>query len=382
MPDAEQPRGHGQNTDGSRAGGGAAGADAIVVGSGVIGLTTAIALQESGVRVRIWSAAPPEDTTSAVAGATWFPYRTSPADRVLRWTAASKTYFDAMSGDPGLTGVHIRESLQLWREELDPDGPWWASAVPDLAHCAESELPDGFRGGYTFTQPVVTMEVYLRFLARRFADGGGTVTRRTVDSLDEPAAEADAVIDCTGLAARELAGDEDLVPVRGQVVRVENPGISRVIADFGHPDGEAYIIPHEDSCVLGGTAEEGVWDTEPEPSAADGIVARCTGLDSRLAGARVLDRRAGLRPVRTSGVRLEAEPERAAAGGGTGGGALIVHNYGHGGSGVTLSWGCAEEVTALVHSGLGRGSLEEDGTEPGGPDGPEAPEEPRESAGA
>lgn len=361
MPEGQQPKDFGHSDRGSDRGGSSTGrtdpADVIVVGSGVIGLTTAIALQESGLRTRIWTAAPAEDTTSAVAGATWFPYRTSPQDRVLRWTEVSKTYFDAMSGDPALTGVRIRDSLQLWREELGPEDPWWGVAIPDLGRCAPDDLPAGFRGGYTFTQPVVTMSVYLRFLRRRFEDGGGTLVRHTVTSLDEPAAQADAVIDCTGLAAGDLLGDTDLVPVRGQVVRVENPGIDKVVADFGHPDGEAYVIPNEGSCVLGGTAVEGAWGTEPDQTVSEGITARCAELDPRLRDARVLEHRAGLRPVRTSGVRLEREAAGSDGGGGAGrasgaGRALVVHNYGHGGSGVTLSWGCAEEVTELVRGGL------------------------------
>lgn len=316
--------------------------DAVVVGSGVIGLTTAITLQESGLTVQIWTGAPPESSTSAVAGATWFPYRAHPVDRVLGWSSVSKAHFDAMAGDPH-TGVLIRESLQLWREDLGAD-PWWASAVPDLARCAQEDLPAGFRGAYCFTQPVVTMPVHLPYLTRRFREGGGTVVTRTVSSLGEGAAAADVLVNCTGMAAGDLTGDTGLVPVRGQWVRVGNPGITKVVADFGHPCGEAYIIPHEDSCILGGTADEGAWETTPSMETAEAIIARCAGLDPRLLEAPVLEHRAALRPVRPSGVRLEVEP--------TDDDGILVHNYGHGGSGVTLSWGCAEEVKDLVLSRL------------------------------
>lgn len=318
----------------------------VVVGAGVIGLTTAIALLESGLPVHVWADSAPEDTTSAVAGATWFPYRALPADRVLRWTGRSKTYFDALAGDPEETGVRIRASLQLWREEPGAEDPWWAGAVPDLRRCAATELPDGFRSGYAFTQPVITMPVYLRYLVRRFRAAGGEITSRTVGSLDEAAGLADLVVNCTGMAARSLTQDASLVPVRGQWVRVANPGTARVTADFGHPEGETYIIPHEDSVILGGTAEEGAWNTTPSMDTAAALVSRCAKLDPRLRRMPVLEHRAALRPVRLSGVRLEHD------GGDTGAGALI-HNYGHGGSGVTLSWGCAEEVTGIAHRLLG-----------------------------
>lgn len=316
--------------------------DIVVVGGGVIGLTTAIMLQESGFPVRIWTGAPPERTTSAVAGATWFPYRAFPVDRVLRWTGTSKKHLDAMTDDPA-AGVTVRDSLQLWREELGED-PWWAAAVPDLSRVPREDLPAGFRGAYTFTQPVVTMPVHLRYLTRRFRDAGGLIVERTVSSLREPAEEFGVVVNCTGMAARGLTGDTGLVPVRGQWVRVANPGITAVVADFGHPAGEAYIIPHADSCILGGTGDEGEWDDTPDPETAAAIIARCCALDPRLREAEVLEHRAALRPVRTPGVRLEAEPTA---------GGLLVHNYGHGGSGVTLSWGCAEEATELIRAHLG-----------------------------
>lgn len=310
----------------------------IVVGCGVVGLTTAVKLREAGFAVEIWSAAPPADTTSIVAGATWFPYKAYPLDRVLDWARESKPVFVDMAADRG-TGVAIRECLHLYRDPVDLV-PWWAGVVPDLRRVPQEELPDGFRDSYFFEQPVIDMPVYLDYLLDRFREGGGKVQWREVESLAEPAAAADVVVNCTGLSARELAGDTGVVPVRGQWVRVENPGIERCIADFDHPDGVTYIIPRMASCLLGGTGDENAWDTTPSMRVAEEIVARCAELDPRLARATVLEHRAGLRPVRPAGVRLE---EEALPGGG-----VCVHNYGHGGAGVTLSWGCAAEVERLI----------------------------------
>jgi D-amino-acid oxidase len=90
--------------------------------------------------------------------------------------------------------------------------------------------------------------------------------------------------------------------------------------------------------VVGGTAEEGAWGTEPDAAVAEAILARAAALVPALAGAPVRAHKVGLRPGRPS-VRLEAERRGAQT---------IVHNYGHGGAGVTLSWPCADEVVALV----------------------------------
>ena len=320
-----------------------AGAKAVVVaGAGVTGLTTAITLLESGYRVTVLSAQMPEQTTSAAAGATWFPYKVSPRQRVSRWAAASRRAFDDLSRD-SRSGVTIRQCVQLWRDTVERN-PWWAAAVPDLGRLPARQLPPGFADSYVFTQPVIDMRRYLPYLLRRFMSVGGKTRVTTLGSLEEASRLGDIVVNCTGLGARTLAGDGDLYPVRGHLARVRNPGIRQVIADFDNPAGEAYVIPHDDSCLLGGTADEHEWDTTADPAVSVQIRARCVELDRRLAGAEFLGHAIGLRPARISGVRLDvARLEN---------GTPCVHNYGHGGAGVTLSWGCAAEVLDLVHGTL------------------------------
>lgn len=146
---------------------------------------------------------------------------------------------------------------------------------------------------------------------------------------------AEVVVDAAGLGARLLADDPSVQPVRGQVVHVEQFGLDRWWLDGGGP---TYVVPRTHDVVVGGTAEDGAWDRRPDPDVAQRILARATEMVPALARARVLRHRVGLRPARPE-VRLEVE---------TRGGARVVHCYGHGGAGVTLSWGCADEVAALV----------------------------------
>jgi D-amino-acid oxidase len=126
-------------------------------------------------------------------------------------------------------------------------------------------------------------------------------------------------------------------------VRVRNPGLERFVLDGEHPEGVTYVIPRSGDCILGGTAEEGEWDTEPDSQTAAAILRRCVALEPRLAETEVLEHKVGLRPGRPE-IRLEIE--------GVSESAPRVHNYGHGGSGVTLSWGCAEETLRLVLQAL------------------------------
>ncbi|MDQ7904351.1 FAD-dependent oxidoreductase [Phytohabitans sp. ZYX-F-186] len=299
--------------------------DVVVVGAGVIGLTSAVRLREAGARVALVAADPPAETVSAVAAAVWYPTRTDPDPRVLAW--AGQTYDElARQAAAGVPGVVMRRT----RMAVQPsDDPWWAQVVPHFEDHGRE---------WRFTVPTVEMGPYLEWLVARLAGGGVSLERRRLRDLAEAAELAPVVVNATGLAAGELCADAAVVPARGRVVLVANPGIETSVRDEHHPAGMVYVHPRSRDVVLGGTFEPGEWDTGPDPRAAAQIVARCTELVPELAGAPVLGERAGLRPVRRGGPRVGLDPALLP------GGARMIHNYGHGGAGVTLSWGCAASV--------------------------------------
>jgi len=311
--------------------------EALVIGAGVIGLTAAVRLREVGWRVRIRAAEPPERTTSAVAAAMWYPYRVGPEALVKEWGERSYGVFRMLAADAG-TGVRMTHGIELLPPGADPSiVPEWAAHIPDFRTARVDEVPAG-RVGWAFTVPVADTAAYLRWLAARFAEHGGRVEIARVDSIADVAGEFPLVVNCSGLGARELVGDGQMRAVRGQVVRVENPSLRAFWLDEYDPAGLLYVIPRGADCVLGGTADEGEEGTAPDAAVAEAIVRRCAAAVPALAGARVLEHRVGLRPWRPE-VRLEME---------TIGGAAVIHNYGHGGAGVTLSWGCADRVVALA----------------------------------
>lgn len=314
-------------------------AEVTVVGCGVIGLTAAIRMREAGLGVSILTAALPLQTTSSVAAALWLPYKAYPEDRVLAWGHETFEVFEELSRFPE-SGVRMREGVEIWRQKV-PD-PWWMSAVPDVRRCEQHELPPGYTDGHAFTAPVIEMPVYLGYLLDRFTGSGGRVEHSVVSSLDEIDG-GDVVVNCAGLGARELVGDNSMKPIRGQILRVRNPGLERFVLDEANPEGVTYVIPRSEDCILGGTSEDGEWSTEPDPQTAAAILKRCIKLEPRLAEAGVLEHKVGLRPGRPE-VRLEKEDVPHAP--------PRIHNYGHGGSGVTLSWGCAEETLHLVRQAL------------------------------
>ncbi|HEV7591159.1 MAG TPA: FAD-dependent oxidoreductase [Longimicrobium sp.] len=314
--------------------------EAVVIGAGVAGLTSALRLVDGGWRVRVWAAEPPERTTSAVAAAIWYPYRVGPVDRVEAWGRRSFAVFSELADDPE-TGVRMAPGTELLEVGGEPSKvPGWAAHIADFRVANADEVPPG-RVGWTFTVPVIDTSVYLRWLSGRLHRRGVSIEIWRVGSLAEAAEAAPLVVNCSGLGARELAGDAALRPVRGQVVRVENPGLTRFWLDDCNPGGLTYIVPRRGDCILGGTDDEGEEDASPDAATGEAILRRCVELEPALAGARVLEHRVGLRPWRPE-IRLEAETLP--------GGARVIHNYGHGGAGVTLSWGCAERVVELASS--------------------------------
>ncbi|HEY2223443.1 FAD-dependent oxidoreductase [Actinomycetospora sp.] len=312
---------------------------ATVVGAGIVGLAAASRLLDRGWEVTVLADRSTAESTSHLAAAVWFPTRAAPRDRVLAWGA---TTFRELADQARreVPGVVMRESLALYRE--DPGEPWWSAAVEDLRPARRDELPGCYSHGLRFTVPLVEMPVHLPWLAEHVAGRGARFVTRRLDTLDDavgPTHPADLVVAAPGLGARELVPDDTVTPVRGQIVRVANPGLTRSVRDEAHPGGRAYVHPRAHDVILGGTLEEGVWDATPDPATAEAIVARCTDLVPEIADADVLDTVAGLRPARPT-VRLE----RAALADGT----PVIHDYGHGGSGVTLAWGCADEVAELA----------------------------------
>lgn len=303
----------------------------VVVGAGVIGLTCAHRLVRAGHTVEVWSRDAFADTTSAVAAALWYPYRAQPEDAVTRWSAATYDMLSILSVRKE-TGVSLRRGRELSRTPL-PE-PWWAAAVPRLRRVAPADLPPGYADGYEFAAPILHMPVYLPWLVDELAAAGVRFRHRVLTDLRPARAAADLVVNATGLGARELVADPVLTPVRGQVVRVADPGLDRWTLEEGHPDGLVYVVPRGTDAILGGTAEEGAEDRTPDPAVAAAILRRCAEVVPELAGAPVLGHAVGIRPARTA-VRLEREDD-------------VVHCYGHGGAGVTVSWGCADEVVRLV----------------------------------
>ena len=313
----------------------------VVVGAGMSGLCCARLLVEGHHEVILVSADPLPMTTSYLAAAVWFPTAVGPPDAVARWGAAT---YDVLASEAaaGVPGVVMRESLVLYRDPraLVPPLPAWADAVGDVRPARPDELPPGYPYGLRFVVPLVEMPLYLPHLWQTVLASGVRHVVRRLTTLDEVLDLApDVVVNATGMAAGALVGDDTVYPVRGQIVRVTNPGLQLSVRDEQHPGGRAYVHPRSKDCILGGTLDVGSWRTEPDPAETAAILDRCIDIAPQLTASRVLETVVGLRPGRPE-VRVELDRDLLPV--------PVIHDYGHGGAGITIGWGCAQDVAALA----------------------------------
>jgi len=303
-----------------------------VLGCGVIGLTTAIILERAGYDVKIITKNLHFKTTSAIAAAIWMPYKADPIDLVNSWSLATYHVLEKMSHDP-ITGVKMIDFLYLTQtDEIPP----WENAIPakHLRKATKKELPYAYTFGYVARLPMIETPIYLEYLFDEFR---GEILMDEILSLDEVCTPENIVINCTGLGAKLLTNDDALYPVKGQIVKMQAKSDLLFAAD-DHPDHFFYILPRKDCVVLGGTALVNNYNLEPDALATSTIIDRVKKVVPEIENLPLQKVEVGLRPYRSS-IRLEKETDRN-----------IIHNYGHGGSGFTVSWACAEEVLKLINS--------------------------------
>lgn len=354
----------------------------LVVGAGVIGLTTAIRLREAGHEVSILAAetpstiisretsslrsVPPRTYTSAGSGGLWMPFIL--AGDIEAWATAAFEVFKSES-ELGV-GVDMLDGFLLQASDKPTELPWYAKLtnMKVTTHAEDKRVPDEYQSALQFTTPIVQMEPYLTYLEEKVAALGiplevtadhvseGEPTMWTASQvadfvLQKFESSRPLVVNCCGLGARLLAGDE-MIPGRGVIVRVRRPVDKRffITEDMNNGllsrDGLlAYCIPRGEEYTLGGTIFKGDWRESVSDVEVTALLERVEHLLPGIAKAEQTGVWAGLRPLRADGsARVEIQEE-----GLDGKDSIdVIANYGHGGSGVTICWGCADEVVKIV----------------------------------
>ena len=325
-----------------------------ILGAGTVGLSQALRLKESfGEKVHVTVIADKylADTTSYGSGGLWEPYQIAgtPEDRVNGWGKVAFDHFLELLYGPhaGTAGVQLLTAYNLLQQKDSTTVPSWKDIVFNFKAMSAEDIakmgfPSRFTHGFTFGTLVIEQRLYMSWLMEQLQTKWGVVfVEGRVESLNEfcsatgEGARFDVVINCTGIGAGKLLGKEDDVyPIRGQVLRVKAPWMNNVM--FW---GTSYIIPNVDTVVLGGTAQIGNYDTTPSEADTRKILDDVCELFPAMRDAPIELVWAGLRPGRTP-LRLDSSVVKR----GDRRPLLVCHNYGHGGSGITLAMGCADDI--------------------------------------
>lgn len=353
----------------------------LVVGGGIVGLTTARSLQRRGFEVLVAAAERGEATTSAGAGGYWMPFHAEPAEAVARWSAATYRTLKAEQQAGGAVSrlIETLPAMVLSPEKEAPAAPPWAEgemkallnfeSVSGGRAAVTQDLPrdlrvpsEAYQSAWRFDSLVVDCPRYLGALERELLEPSEGLPAKFLEvkepfgGLESAAAVAEAhscemLVNCAGLGGTALAGDDaegDMMGGRGVILVYARPPsleLGVLIFDEGplaSADKPMYVIPRGDVVVVGGTYEEGLSHSmagTPEELAR--LKANAAALIPELGAAEPLRSWVGLRPVRRAGVRHGVAAERCRS-------VHVAHNYGHGGAGWTTAHGCSEELAEAI----------------------------------
>jgi glycine/D-amino acid oxidase-like deaminating enzyme len=259
-----------------------------VLGCGVVGLSTARVLQQRGYRPTIYAREMPPSTTSNVAGGLWDPVTVYDRGR-------ASTAFRQQFGEAARVAFRRYQSLAgdwygvRWMPvySLSPDGPRQPPAADSPYAAVEPLYPEArqlpaaenpFRVPYAFRRQSMLIEpsIYLPALLRDFQIAGGRVVIREFGSARDVAGLAEKVVyNCTGLGARELFGDSELTPIRGQLTfLLPQPEIDYMTIG----PGDIYMFPRRDGVLLGGSHERGDSRLEVDAATTERVLRENRGL--------------------------------------------------------------------------------------------------------
>jgi D-amino-acid oxidase len=280
------------------------------------------------------------ETTSAKAAASFKPHEVVLNDLAQTMLTRSWGYFsqlaDAADDPRKRCGVRRHTHWEASSNPL-PDQPY-LSVMKDLEELERPDVPGGYHYGRRYTTFFIDIPVYLPWLSGEFLTNGGRfvhLPHRYADLEELGRLPHEVIFNCTGLGSRLLCNDFSLYSIKGQIAVVgPRPELDYSISADGF-----YVYPRSTDTVIGGTAEHHVYTETNDWIALSLLVRASQRILPKLTEASILRSAAGLRPYRDQTIRLEAQ---------TIGDRRIIHQYGHGGAGVTLSWGSADLALELA----------------------------------
>ncbi|XP_071944350.1 D-aspartate oxidase-like [Antedon mediterranea] len=321
-----------------------------IVGGGINGFSCGVNILQSipNTEVTILAEVLPPNTTGDNAAGLIFPFAINETkmESVLKWVKETIAFCNQLSltGDAAEAGIFPQSGFYV----VDDDDN--ALQYKDIlltfdvisAENMKVIMPSINSKAAFATTYVMEGEPFLAWLKKRFRRYGGNVQQVKIHSLSELSSKYDVIVNCTGMGAKELVPDNEVFPVRGQVIKVKAPFIKHFFIDQRNDLTMSYIIPTSETVTVGGTAQKGNYNVDVDFSDKKRIMDGACRMIPNLKNCTYIRDWVGLRPGRRS-VRLEKETMHF-----NGKRISVIHNYGHGGAGLTLSWGCAKDVVALM----------------------------------
>ncbi|KAH6909426.1 D-amino-acid oxidase [Coprinopsis sp. MPI-PUGE-AT-0042] len=354
----------------------------VVLGAGVIGLTTALKLQEEGYRVTIIAEIFPTDPKNAKYTSHW-----AVTESALDCETFTEMWKLSESNETEGCFLRLQQTELLMYER---PGLSSHQHKPEFRVLSKEELVHGAVARETFKTVTIDVPNYLNYLLSKFLSRGGKLVRGSVQHLSQvaengvapflepaerryhcsqnPSSSPDAIVVCVGLGARHLGGveDQDVYPIRGQTVLIHAPWI-RSGGTLSEANMWTYVIPRRSgNVILGGTMGHDDWYPQARPETTRDILERALKFRPDLAPEHlrkdgkkpsvedimplVVEEGCGFRPGRKGGLRLEAGVIKVSA--------LsdktipVIYNYGHGGAGYVASFGTARVAADLVKAAL------------------------------
>ncbi|HVX25680.1 MAG TPA: FAD-dependent oxidoreductase [Parafilimonas sp.] len=303
-----------------------------IIGSGISGLSCAYLLCEKDYDITVFAKAFSPNITSNRAAAFWFPYHIRNDKRGISWAQKSYSFYEKLSADAS-TGISMKQLIKVLRENEIEEEPIWVDFIPNGAckKVPEKDLAADVAEAYDVTVPLIETQIFLPYLKNYVTAKNVKFVERAINSFDELKNDFDFIINCSALGSQKLCNDDSIIPVRGQVALIETRTDFPIYLDNEKP---LYLVPRKDAMIVGGTYEEYIYEEETEPSTIQKLLNNAYAVFPELKQQKVIGSWAGLRPYRPT-VRVEKENN-------------IIHNYGHGGSGFTIAFGCADEVVNLI----------------------------------